>query len=92
MKWRAVGEMVDKLRIIPRVLLGLYTWQAYVVAKWAMGLTDLTVAQGMFVSTMYGVAPLLLNFYMQNGTDWDKPATATATTTVTTSQTQAQPA
>jgi hypothetical protein len=74
MKWRAIGESIDKLRVIPRVLLGLYTWQAWIVGAWAMSRPDLTTPQTVFVSTVYGVYPMLLNFYMQNGTDWKADA------------------
>ena len=72
MSWRKWGECIDKLRVVPRVLLGLYTWQAWQVAAWAMSKPDLTVPQTTFVSVVWGVYPMLLNFYMQNGTDWGR--------------------
>lgn len=81
--WERFGECVDKLRVIPRALLLLYTWQAWRVAEWAMSLHDLTGGQAAFVSTVWGVYPLLLNFYMANGTDWQRNKT-TSTATVTT--------
>lgn len=77
MNWRQAGECIDKLRIVPRALLALYTWQAWIVGSWAMARPDLTVPQTVFVSTIYGVYPMLLNFYMQNGTDWDNKPTVT---------------
>ncbi len=84
--WERWGAGVDKLRVIPRALLLLYTWQAWRVAEWAMSLKDLTGGQAAFVSTVWGVYPLLLNFYMQNGTSWEqggKQPSVTASATVT---------
>ncbi len=84
MNWRDVGECIDKLRIVPRALLALYTWQAWQVGAWAMSRIELTVPQTVFVSTIYGVYPMLLNFYIQNGTVWsdDKKSTTVATQSV----------
>ncbi len=50
-----------------------------------------SVAQATFVSVVYGVIPLIVNFYMGNGVDWNArrqppappqpPMTATASVT-----------
>lgn len=70
--WVRIGRTIDALRIIPRVCLIAMGWMTWLVAQWFMALKDPTGAQGAFVSVVYGVIPLVLNFYMQNGTDWSK--------------------
>ena len=60
----------DVLRVFPRLLFSIYVGVAVWVANWFMGIKDPTMAQGTFVSTVWGVFPLMLNFYCQNGVDW----------------------
>lgn len=78
---------IDIYRVIPRLVLigcGIAAWH---VSDWFMALTDPSAAQATFVSVVYGTIPLTLNFYMQNGVNWDArrqatvsgPVSATAT-------------
>jgi hypothetical protein len=78
----------DVYRIVPRVALGFYMWQMWRVAEWGMTRADLSTPQTVFVSTVYGAFPFLLNFYMQQGNAWmpagftqAQPTTITATAT-----------
>lgn len=89
--WEKPAYYSDIYRVVPRMVLlacGLMTWR---VTDWFMALDDPGVAQATFVSVVYGVIPLILNFYMQNGVDWDKrrlpPAAPAQPVTVTASAT-----
>lgn len=77
----ALARAIDIYRLVPRFALAFYMWQMWHVADWGMSLKDLTTPQTVFVSTVYGVFPLLLNFYMQQGNAWAAPGTATQSQT-----------
>jgi len=62
--------------------------QMWRVGEWAMSLKDISTPQTVFISTIYGAFPFLLNFYMQQGNSWmppgfsqAQPTTVTATAT-----------
>jgi hypothetical protein len=84
--WRAWGECIDKLRVIPRLLLALYTWQLTQVTIWAMSLKDLSGGQAAFVSTVWGAYAMLLNFYMQNSTAWPDQSRRTVSQSIVQSE------
>jgi hypothetical protein len=63
---------LDLYRVVPRAVLSGYGWMAWRVAEWFLTLPNPTLAQAGFPSVVYGVAPLVLNFYMQNGVDWER--------------------
>lgn len=67
------ARSVDVYRLVPRSMLGFYVWQMWHVADWAMQQSDISNAQSIFVSTVYGAFPFLLNFYMQQGNNWMPP-------------------
>lgn len=74
--WARFWRAFDQARVVPRaVLLGyaLMTWRA---TEWFEALKDPNNAQGAFIAVVYGAIPLLLNFYMQNGTKWEPVALA----------------
>jgi hypothetical protein len=49
-----------------------YVYQMWVTQTWFMALKDPGTAQAAFTATVWGAFPLLLNFYMQQGTNWEK--------------------
>lgn len=70
--WETWAYRFDLWRIVPRLALLIYGISSWRVAEWFMDLKEPTVAHGAFVSVVSGIAPLILNFYMQNGVDWEK--------------------
>lgn len=70
----AAARFFDVWRTVPRLALGFYMWQMWHVADWGMSRLDLSNAQTVFISTVYGAFPFLLNFYMQQGNAWMPPA------------------
>ncbi len=83
-KWYRFWKAFDLARIFPRAVMVGCAFMTWEVTQWFMSLSDPTNAQGLFVSVVYGVIPLLLNFYMQNGVPWSQQATTTITATSTT--------
>ena len=82
------ARLFDVYRVVPRVALGGYMIQMWRVGEWAMSLKDISTPQTVFISTIYGAFPFLLNFYMQQGNSWmppgfsqAQPTTVTATAT-----------
>jgi len=69
-RWAAFWRAFDLARVVPRVALVFYGWQMVVVQEWFMALKDPTTGQSAFTATVWGVAPLLLNFYMAQGIKW----------------------
>ena len=90
-KWERYAYYIDIYRVWPRAVLAFYgcmSWKAY---EWFTSLPDPSAAQSAFPSVVFGVIPLVLTFYCQNGVDWNarrqppaqpqQPMTATATVT-----------
>lgn len=72
--WEKFWRAFDRARVVPRVALAWYMWQMYAVQVWFLTLKEPSGAQAAFVSTVWGAFALLLNFYMQQGVDWNKSA------------------
>jgi hypothetical protein len=73
--WERWSYRADVTRVVPRLVLLFYLACAGYVAAWFMGLKDASGPQAAFVSTVWGVLPLLLNFYASNGIDWERRIT-----------------
>ena len=69
-RWERGLRAFDLARVVPRAALVFYGWQMMRVQEWFMGLADPSASQAAFTATVWGVAPLLLNFYMAAGVDW----------------------
>lgn len=61
------AESLDKLRIVPRLLIGIYGFMFYEVGEWFMALQDPTGAQAAFVSTMVGAGAAWFGLYVNSG-------------------------
>lgn len=88
MTWARWWRAFDQARVVPRAVLLGYAAMVWRATEWFEALKDPNNAQGAFIAVVYGAIPLLLNFYMQNGTKWDAGTTTTATSaTATTTRT-----
>ena len=67
-----VAECLNRLRIIPRVLVAGYGWLVWIVVNWFMGLTDPGTQQAALVTTVVGAAGMFFGFYMQGGVTGQK--------------------
>lgn len=69
-KWARFWRAFDVARVIPRVCLFACGWMTWYVTQWFMALEKPSAEQAAFTVTVYGVVPLILNFYMSNGVKW----------------------
>ena len=56
--YNKLAGLIDKFRVIPRMVMLAYIFAFYTSVKWFMGLTDPTNAQAMFISTIVGACLL----------------------------------
>lgn len=70
--WLNLAELLDALRVFPRLFVALYFVLCYHLVTWAMGLKDLSAQQAALVGAVTGMMPILLNFYMASGRKWQK--------------------
>ena len=75
-KWLRFWRAFDVARVVPRFVLGLYLWHALRVSEWFLALAEPSAAQASYPAVVWGVLPLLLNFYMNNGVKWEPPKDA----------------
>ena len=68
-----IAYLVSLLRIMPRLMIGLYGYLFYDVTTWFMNLTDPTMAQAAFVSTMVGAGAGFFGLYVNSGGAVAKP-------------------
>ena len=66
-KLNQLADALNKLRVVPRILVFGYGWLMAAVSVWFMGLENPTATQAAFVSTMVGVAAAFFNFYVNTG-------------------------
>ncbi len=62
-----VAECLNRLRIIPRIIVAGYGWATWLVISWFMGLQDPGTQQAALVTTVCALAPAIFGFYMQGG-------------------------
>ena len=60
-------ELVNRWRVIPRLMLLLYGYMFYRVAEWFMALPDPNAEQSAFVSVMVGAAAAFFGLYVNSG-------------------------
>ena len=62
-----VAECLNRLRIIPRVIVAGYGYLIWLVVNWFMQLPDPGNQQAALVTTVVGAAGIIFGFYMQGG-------------------------
>lgn len=60
-------ELINKWRIIPRVIVVLYGYTFWQIVEWFMALPEPSNTQAMFVSTVVGAAAAFFGFYVNSG-------------------------
>lgn len=66
-KWLQWADVVDRWRVVPRLLVMLYGCICYDAYMWFTTLASPTGVQVTFVSTIWGGAALWFNFYVNSG-------------------------
>ena len=70
-------EMLDRWRILPRLILAMYGLSFYQTTQWFMGLPDPSNAQSGFVSVMVGAGAGFFGIYV-NGKQTNSPIKPTS--------------
>ena len=60
-------DYINKLRIFPRVFIGVYIYMFYRVVEWFMALPDPTNAQAGLVSVVVGAGAAWFGLYVSTG-------------------------
>ena len=58
-----IPELMSNWRLIPRLLMALYTYAFYSVTQWFMAMPDPTNAQAGFVSVIIGAGAAWFGLY-----------------------------
>ena len=62
--YNKTAGMLDKFRIIPRLVMLAYCWAFYASVNWFMDLSDPTNSQAMFISTIVGAGAAFFGLYV----------------------------
>ena len=62
--YNKLAGLLDKFRVIPRLVMLAYIFAFYTSVKCFMGLTDPTNAQAMFISTIVGAGAAFFGLYV----------------------------
>ena len=62
--YNKLAGLLDKFRIIPRLVMLAYCWAFYASVDWFMGLANPTNAQAMFISTIVGAGAAFFGLYV----------------------------
>jgi len=81
-KWLDIAEVVDALRIFPRLLVGVYfataVWVVTYLTTWychvapAERTVEVTAFFAMLTGGLFGLSTYLFKLYADGGRDWDK--------------------
>ena len=91
-QWLHLAELIDRLRIFPRVVLiayGWYVWNVtFFILNWyaheppaGRGYEESAVV-GIVITAVTGFAPMIYRIYASSAQPWD-PQSSTTTSTVT---------
>tara|TARA_A100001011_G_C13992555_1_gene707882 strand:- start:60 stop:383 length:324 start_codon:yes stop_codon:yes gene_type:complete len=62
--YNKTAGMLDKFRMIPRLVMLAYCWAFYSSVDWFMDLSNPTNAQAMFISTIVGAGAAFFGLYV----------------------------
>lgn len=95
--WMDVAEVIDTLRIVPRIVLFGYAWWAGAVTLWLVKwyehlpaverTNQVTAFVTIVLPGIFGLAALVYKIYSYGGRAWDAPVSVTSSTTAVSSST-----
>ncbi len=62
--YNQLAGMLDKFRVIPRLVMLAYCWAFYSSVSWFMQLPEPTNSQAMFISTIVGAGAAFFGLYV----------------------------
>jgi hypothetical protein len=79
--WIDLAEVIDSLRIFPRLIVGAYLWlliwvtwyfaHMYFALPAAERTVQLTAFASVVLTAAFGALPFIVKIYMDTGRDWD---------------------
>jgi len=66
--WWRLAIHINRLRVIPRLFLGVYMYMVISVTHWFMSLQAPTMEQAGFVSVIVGAGAAWFGLYVNSGT------------------------
>lgn len=67
-----LSEIIDSFRVVPRIILIAYGWLVYHVVEWFMVLKVASTQQATLVSTVVGMAAVVIGLYNNSGRKYNK--------------------
>ncbi len=61
------AHCINRLRVVPRIIVGGYGYLIWDVVQWFMALPEPTTQQAALITTLTGVSVAVFGFYMQGG-------------------------
>lgn len=78
--WLSIAEIIDGLRIMPRVILasalGFAAWYIYALTVWYMALPaaertlEVSGLAGLTIPAVFGLAGKIVDWYLKTGRTW----------------------
>lgn len=69
-RWLDIAEVIDALRIVPRLMLIVYTALLIYTSFWFFGLEDPNAPQASFADFVWGAAAVFTGWYASTGRKW----------------------
>lgn len=60
-------DLLNKYRIVPRIMVSGYGYMLVQTSDWFMALPDPTGPQAAFISTIWGASAAFFGFYLNSG-------------------------
>lgn len=67
-------EVIDSLRMVPRLILASYSWLCWDTYHWykLLPVDERTTDVTAFTGSIFAMATVAASLYLQGGRDWDK--------------------
>lgn len=73
-RWRVLilqtAELIDALRVFPRVFVVGYGYMAWDMHQWVKSLPDISTQQGIYAGGIIGLCVPLVGWYFRTGRQW----------------------
>ncbi len=66
-RWLIAAKLIDRFRLIPRLMVAGYGWLMWDVSQWFMHLPEPSGTQAAFVSTLVGAGAAVFGLYVNSG-------------------------
>jgi len=66
--WAILPDYINRLRLFPRIFIGMYIYLLWRVTEWFMALPDPSTPQAGLVSVLVGTGAAWFGLYVQTGT------------------------